>query len=89
MPHTKSFFDHIEEALIALILGLMTALTFILGVLPLATASGAGAAAQQAIGIGVIGGMIASTVIGILMVPALYAGIMRVIEWSKQKVNQP
>ncbi|MBT25506.1 MAG: hydrophobe/amphiphile efflux-1 family RND transporter, partial [Rhodobacteraceae bacterium] len=79
----------IEAARLRLRPILMTALTFILGVLPLATASGAGAAAQQAIGIGVIGGMIASTVIGILMVPALYAGIMRVIEWSKQKVNQP
>lgn len=40
---------------------LMTALTFILGVLPLATATGAGAAAQNAIGTGVIGGMVAST----------------------------
>lgn len=79
----------IEAARLRLRPILMTALTFILGVLPLATASGAGAAAQQAIGIGVIGGMIASTVIGILMVPALYAGIMRVIEWSKQKVSQP
>jgi len=58
---------------------LMTAMAFILGVLPLATASGAGAAAQNAIGIGVIGGMIASTFIGIFMVPALYALIMRLI----------
>ncbi|WP_375690269.1 multidrug efflux RND transporter permease subunit [Pseudooceanicola sp. LIPI14-2-Ac024] len=56
---------------------LMTALTFILGVLPLAVASGAGAAAQNAIGIGVIGGMLASTFIGIFMVPALYVLIMR------------
>ncbi|EEX16554.1 RND efflux system, outer membrane lipoprotein, NodT family [Citreicella sp. SE45] len=40
---------------------LMTALTFIFGVLPLATATGAGAAAQNAIGTGVIGGMVAST----------------------------
>lgn len=56
---------------------LMTALAFILGVLPLATASGAGAAAQNAIGIGVIGGMVASTFLGLFMVPALYLLIMR------------
>uniref|UniRef100_UPI003510ED95 efflux RND transporter permease subunit n=1 Tax=Pararhodobacter marinus TaxID=2184063 RepID=UPI003510ED95 len=56
---------------------LMTALTFILGVLPLATASGAGAASQNAIGTGVIGGMIASTFLGIFMVPGLYVLILR------------
>jgi len=56
---------------------LMTALTFILGVLPLATASGAGAASQNAIGTGVIGGMIASTFLGIFMVPAFYVLILR------------
>ncbi len=64
---------------------LMTALSFILGVLPLATASGAGAAAQNAIGTGVIGGMVASTFIGIFMVPALYALIMRLVVTTKRK----
>ena len=75
----------IEAARLRLRPILMTALTFILGVLPLATASGAGAAAQKAIGIGVIGGMLASTFIGIFLVPALYVLIMRVIRWSSQK----
>lgn len=51
---------------------LMTALTFMLGVLPLATASGAGAKAQNAIGIAVVSGMTVSTLIGVLFVPALY-----------------
>lgn len=64
---------------------LMTALAFILGVLPLATASGAGAAAQNAIGIGVIGGMIASTFLGIFMVPALYVLIMRLVPRKDRK----
>lgn len=64
---------------------MMTALTFILGVLPLATASGAGAAAQRAIGTGVIGGMLASTFIGIFLVPALYVLIMRAIRWAGRK----
>jgi multidrug efflux pump len=51
---------------------LMTSFAFALGVLPLALANGAGAAAQHAIGIGVLGGMVASTVIALFMVPALY-----------------
>ncbi|OIQ24335.1 MAG: multidrug efflux RND transporter permease [Alphaproteobacteria bacterium MedPE-SWcel] len=68
---------------------LMTALTFILGVLPLATATGAGAASQNAIGIGVIGGMIASTFLGIFMVPAFYVLIMRLTRFlSKQEISQ-
>jgi len=58
---------------------LMTALTFILGVVPLAIATGAGAKAQNAIGIGVIGGMIASTVIGIFLVPGFYVLVMRLV----------
>ncbi|WP_151718448.1 efflux RND transporter permease subunit [Gemmobacter serpentinus] len=56
---------------------LMTSFAFLLGVLPLATATGAGAAAQRAIGIGVSGGMIASVLIGIFMVPAFFVGVRR------------
>lgn len=68
----------IEAARLRLRPILMTALTFILGVLPLALATGAGAASQNAIGIGVIGGMVASTFLGIFMVPAFYVLIMRI-----------
>ncbi|MGJ8546546.1 MAG: efflux RND transporter permease subunit [Sulfitobacter sp.] len=67
----------IEAARLRLRPIMMTALTFILGVLPLATATGAGAASQNAIGIGVIGGMLASTFIGIFMVPGFYVLIKR------------
>lgn len=56
---------------------LMTSFAFALGVLPLALASGAGALAQHAIGIGVLGGMVASTVIALFMVPALYVLVMQ------------
>ncbi len=56
---------------------LMTTLTFGFGVLPLAVATGAGAAAQNAIGIAVLGGMITSTVIAIFIVPALYVAVQR------------
>nr|WP_325248994.1 efflux RND transporter permease subunit [Amylibacter sp.] len=56
---------------------LMTSLAFMLGVLPLATATGAGAAAQKSIGIGVLGGMMTATVIGIFAVPAFYVVVRR------------
>ncbi|MFT4149344.1 MAG: efflux RND transporter permease subunit [Paracoccaceae bacterium] len=51
---------------------LMTSFAFMLGVLPLALATGAGAGAQNAIGVGVLGGMAAATALGIFVVPALY-----------------
>ena len=57
---------------------LMTSLAFMLGVVPLAIASGAGAAAQNAIGIGVLGGMAAATFIGVFMVPAFYVLIRKI-----------
>ncbi|UWQ34685.1 efflux RND transporter permease subunit [Leisingera sp. M527] len=52
---------------------MMTALSFLLGVVPLLVASGAGAASQRAIGIAVFGGMLAATVVGVIVVPVLYA----------------
>jgi len=48
---------------------LMTSFAFILGVTPLVVASGAGSGAQNSIGIGVMGGMIAATVLGIFFIP--------------------
>jgi len=50
----------------------MTSLAFILGVLPLYFASGAGAGARMAMGTGVVGGMLAATIIAILFVPLFY-----------------
>jgi hydrophobe/amphiphile efflux-1 (HAE1) family protein len=51
---------------------LMTSLAFILGVVPLAFSSGAGAAARQSIGTGVLGGMIAATFLAIFLVPLFF-----------------
>lgn len=51
---------------------LMTSFAFILGVLPLAIADGAGSGSQNSIGIGVMGGMISATVLGILFIPMLF-----------------
>jgi len=51
---------------------IMTSLAFILGVLPLALASGAGANSQRAIGTGVMGGMITATVLAVFFVPMFF-----------------
>ncbi|MEM8631364.1 MAG: multidrug efflux RND transporter permease subunit [Pseudomonadota bacterium] len=64
---------------------MMTALSFLLGVIPLIAASGAGAASQQAIGIAVFGGMLAATVIGVIIVPVLYVILQRLREFLKGK----
>ncbi|MBA3391270.1 MAG: efflux RND transporter permease subunit [Deltaproteobacteria bacterium] len=56
---------------------IMTSLAFVLGVLPLALASGAGAGAQNAIGVAVIGGVVAATVLGVLFVPVFFTLISR------------
>ncbi len=58
---------------------LMTAFSFILGVLPLLVASGAGAEARKVMGMTVFSGMLVSTVIGVLVVPALYVFVDRFI----------
>ena len=56
---------------------LMTAFSFILGVLPLLIATGAGAMSRRAMGTTVFGGMLAATAISLLMVPVLYAVVQR------------
>ncbi len=55
----------------------MTSLAFILGVLPLATSTGAGSASRHSIGTGVIGGMLAATFIAILFVPLFFRLLTR------------
>ena len=56
---------------------IMTSLAFILGVMPLAISSGAGSASRHSIGTGVIGGMIAATVVAILFVPLFFRLLTR------------
>lgn len=51
---------------------LMTSLTFILGVVPLVTSQGAGAASRHSVGTGVLGGMIFATILGLLFVPLFF-----------------
>jgi multidrug efflux pump len=56
---------------------LMTSLAFLLGVLPLAIAAGAGSASQNEIGIAVIGGMLAATFVGPMLVPMFFEVVSR------------
>ena len=51
---------------------LMTTLSFVFGVVPLVVASGAGAAGRRSLGTAVFGGMLAATILGTLLIPALY-----------------
>ncbi len=59
----------------------MTSFAFILGVAPLVVATGAGASARKSIGITVFSGMIASTCLAVLFVPALFVVVQRFEEW--------
>ena len=56
---------------------IMTSFAFILGVLPLAIATGAGSASQRAIGTGVMGGMVTATVLAVFLVPVFFVVIRR------------
>lgn len=51
---------------------IMTSMAFILGMVPLILASGAGAASRKAVGTGVMGGMLTATAIGVFLIPVLY-----------------
>jgi HAE1 family hydrophobic/amphiphilic exporter-1 len=62
---------------------LMTAFSFIFGVLPLLVATGAGAEARVVMGMTVFSGMLVATVIGVLLVPALYVFVERYISRAK------
>ncbi|WP_295644868.1 efflux RND transporter permease subunit [uncultured Methylibium sp.] len=64
---------------------LMTSLAFILGVLPLVLASGAGSASQRAIGTGVMGGMITATALAVFLVPVFYVVVSRLFKGSERQ----
>lgn len=64
---------------------LMTSFAFILGVLPLVLATGAGASARKSIGITVFSGMIASTCLAVLFVPTFFVIVQTVENWRKAR----
>ncbi|WP_295969677.1 multidrug efflux RND transporter permease subunit [uncultured Xanthomonas sp.] len=65
---------------------LMTSFAFILGVLPMAISTGAGANARHAIGTGVIGGMLFATVLGVLFIPLFFVMVRRMLG---DKLDEP
>ncbi|MYM25220.1 efflux RND transporter permease subunit [Duganella sp. FT135W] len=64
---------------------IMTSLAFILGVLPLVIATGAGSASQRAIGTGVMGGMITATVLAVFLVPVFFVVVRRIFKGSERQ----
>ena len=68
---------------------LMTSFAFILGVYPLATSSGAGSVSQNAVGTGVIGGMLTATFLAIFYVPLFFLFITKLFTKHKNKVVLP
>jgi multidrug efflux pump len=62
---------------------LMTSLAFILGVMPMAVSTGAGAASRHDMGTGVIGGMISATLLAVFLVPVFYVIVRRIFKRGK------
>jgi HAE1 family hydrophobic/amphiphilic exporter-1 len=68
---------------------IMTSFAFILGVLPLVLATGAGASARKSIGITVFTGMTASTCLAVLFVPSFFVVVQRFEEWRAARKHKP
>ncbi|MDR3533144.1 MAG: efflux RND transporter permease subunit, partial [Rhodopila sp.] len=68
---------------------LMTSLAFILGVMPLAISSGAGSGGQNAIGTGVIGGMLSATVLAIFLVPVFFVTVLGFFKIKPRVIDKP
>ncbi len=68
---------------------LMTAFAFILGVVPLLTASGAGADARKVMGMAVFAGMLIATILGVLLVPMLFVAVEKVVGGRKKHAPVP
>ena len=64
---------------------LMTSFAFILGVIPLITASGAGASARNVMGVAVFAGMLVATIVGVFMYPMLYVVIGKLAKYEKKR----
>jgi len=84
--HGKSVFESvIEAAHLRFRPIIMTSLAFILGVLPLVLASGAGSASQRAIGTGVMAGMISATLFAVFFVPVFFVVVRRFFPGSERQ----
>jgi len=68
---------------------LMTSFAFILGVLPLVFATGAGALGRRSVGTTIVGGMLLSTVLNLFFIPVLYVIVSRLLESFKSRSREP
>ena len=68
---------------------LMTSLAFILGVMPLALSRGAGSGSQNAVGIGIVAGTLAATVLGIFFIPVFFVSVRRLLTGRQRVVLTP
>ncbi|MCP5381630.1 MAG: efflux RND transporter permease subunit [Kordiimonadaceae bacterium] len=68
---------------------IMTSMAFVLGVSPLATATGAGSGSQNAIGIAVMGGMLAATFLAIFFVPMFYIAVEKLFHGERTAEKSP
>jgi HAE1 family hydrophobic/amphiphilic exporter-1 len=68
---------------------LMTAFAFILGVVPLLTATGAGAEARKVMGMAVFAGMLVATILGVLLIPMLFVAVNKLIGGGKTQAPAP
>ena len=66
---------------------MMTAVSFIIGIMPMMFSTGAGAQSRRIIGTTVFSGMLVATVIGILFIPSLYVLFQRLREWAHRKTG--
>lgn len=88
--HGKSILDAaVEAARMRLRPILMTSFAFILGVTPLVTATGAGANSRHSLGISVFTGMISSTCLAVVLVPAFFVVLQRLDERRKRQKKKP
>jgi hydrophobic/amphiphilic exporter-1 (mainly G- bacteria), HAE1 family len=82
--HGKSIVDSaIEGSRLRFRPVMMTSFAFILGLVPLVIAAGAGAATRHAVGTPVFGGMLAASIFGVFMIPMLYV----VFQWLRERVS--
>ncbi len=87
--HGHSIVDAaVEAAKIRLRPILMTSFAFILGVMPLALATGAGAGARNSVGTAVAGGMLASTFLSIIFIPVLYVAIRTIAPGRSSRTRE-
>ena len=63
---------------------MMTSFAFIVGLIPLVTATGAGMLSRRAVGTGVAGGMLAASLVGIFLIPALYV----TFQWLRERAHR-